>query len=380
MTRTQLVVKNISRNRRRSLLTAGSVAVSILLVSVFCAAYRYIEAPPTPGGFDLLLMVAPRTSLLIPLPLSYGQAIARLPGVAAVSPVNMVDGFYGTQEKPIWVIACDPATMFKVRRDWRLPDSQREAFLREKTALVVGRRTAEKYGWKVGDRITLRSSGYNLVLEFVLRGIYSSSEDETLLAMHWDYLNDAQGDPNKPGAFWVFPRSPEDVPRLTQEIDAQFHNTPMETRTQPMKQFVLDLLAMLGNVKLILLSISAAVVFAILLIVANTMSMSIRERTVELAVLRALGFRTRQVFGLLTAESLAISVTGATLGCLLAALLLALTAGYQVGSAMPVYVQLDAVTVVVALGTAIGIGLLSTLVPAYRASRVSIAQALRFVG
>jgi putative ABC transport system permease protein len=137
---------------------------------------------------------------------------------------------------------------------------------------------------------------------------------------------------------------------------------------------------MLGNVRLILVSVSGAVVFAILLIVANTMGMSIRERTAEFAVLRALGFRTKQVLGLLAAESLAISLVGSGLGCLMASILFAFTAGYQIGGAMPIYVQVDAATVGVALGAAIAIGLLSTAIPAYRASRLGIAQALRFVG
>jgi putative ABC transport system permease protein len=377
---TQLVVKNVFRNRRRTLLTVASVAVSTFLLSVFCATYRYIGAPPTPRGFDLVLLVAPRTSLMTPLPLSYEERIRKIPGVAAVSPINMVDAFYGGQDTIIFALACDPVAIFQVRSDWRLPEDQRRAFVREKVALVCSRKTAEKYGWKVGDRIQLRSGGYHVSLDLILRGIYSSEEDESLMAFHWDYLNDAQGRPNKPGAFWVMARNAQEVPRLMQTIDAEFRNSDVETRTQPMKQFVLDFLAMLGNVRLILVSVSGAVVFAILLIVANTMGMSIRERTAEFAVLRALGFRTKQVLGLLAAESLAISLVGSGLGCLMASILFAFTAGYQIGGAMPIYVQVDAATVGVALGAAIAIGLLSTAIPAYRASRLGIAQALRFVG
>jgi len=376
----RLVVKNLSRNRRRTLLTAASVAASITLLVVFCATYRYMSAPPTPSGFDLVLMVGPRTSLMVPLPGRYGEQIAKLPGVAAVSPLNMVDVTYGGQETMLWAVASDPETMLKVRPDWRLPQDHLRAFLNEKTALVVGQKIAEKYGWKVGDRVTLRSPGYNIVLELVLRGIYTSTEDETLLSFHWDYLNDVQGHLNKPGAFWVLAQTPGDVPKLMKEIDAQFRNSDVETRTQPMKQFVLDFLAMLGNVKLILLSVSAAVVFAVLLIVANTMGMVIRERTAEFAVLRALGFRTRQVLGLIAAESLAISLAGAAGGCLTAWLLFTLTAGYQIAGAMPIYIQVDAPTAGLALAVATGIGVFSTLIPAYRAAHVNLAQALRFVG
>ena len=380
MTRNSLVAKNLLRNRRRTLLTVASVAVSIFLLSIFCATYRYINAPPTPGGFDLLLMVAPRASLIIPLPLSYGERIRKLPGVAAVSPVNMVDGLYGSEDTLLWALAFDAEALGKIFPDWHLPPDQLQAFVSEKTAFIAGRRMVQKHGWKLGDHVTLHSPGYNISLDLVLRGIYSSSEDETSLGFHWDYLNDAQGHPNKAGAFWVRAQSAEDIPRLMQEIDAQFRNAEMETRTQPMKQWVLDLLNMLGNVKLILVSISAAVVFAVLLIVVNTMSMSIRERTAELAVLRTLGFQTRQVLGLLAAESLGIALLGATVGCLMAWAALALTAGYQIGGAMPIYIQVDAATVALALGVAVSISLVSTLIPAYRASRVNIAQALRFAG
>ncbi len=376
----RMIVKNLFRNRRRTFLTAASVAASITLLVVFCATYRYMTAPPTPSGFDLVLMVGPRTSLMVPLPGRYGEQIAKLPGVAAVSPLNMVGVVYGGQETTLWAVAADPATMLKVRPDWRLPQDQLQAFLNEKVALIAGRKIAQKYGWKVGDRVTLRSPGYNLVLELVLRGIYTSSEDETQLSFHWEYLNDVLGHLNKPGAFWVLARSPDDVPALMREIDAMFHNSDAETRTQPMKQFVLDFLAMLGNVKLILLSVSAAVVFAVLLIVANTMGMTIRERTAELAVLRTLGFQTRQVLGLLAAESLVISVGGALAGCLIAWLLFTLTAGYQMTGAMPIYIQVDVQTAGMALAVATGIAVVSTLLPAYRAAHANIAEALRFVG
>jgi len=379
MTRSQLVTKNLLRNPRRTILTFLSIATSITLLTAFCATYRYLANPPMPSDFRLVLMVSARTSLMIPLPLSYGERIARLPGVAATTPINMVDGLYGGQDDLLFALAGDPAAFFKVYRDWHLPEDQRAAYIRERTAALAGRRTALKYGWKLGDRIHLRSPGYHLDLELILRGIYTA-EDESLLAFHWDYLNEALGRPDKPGGFWVRARTEEDVPRLMQTIDNQFRNGEMETRTQPMAQWVLDLLAMIGNVKLIVLSVSAAMVFAVLLVVANTMGMSIRERTAELAILRVLGFQPKQLLALLAAEALLVSVGGALSGCLLAGVCFALLGGYRVGGAMPIYIQVDVVTVAVVLSVAIGIGLSSTLLPAYRASRMSIADALRYVG
>ena len=379
MTRSQLVIKNLLRNRRRTILTFLSVATTITLLAVFCATYRYFDAPLMPSELRLLLMVSSRTSMMIPLPLSYGERIARLPGVAATTPINMVDGLYGGQDDLLFALASDPAAFLKVYPDWHLPEDQRAAYLRERTAALAGRRTALKYGWKLGDRIHLRSPGYHVDLDLVLRGIYTA-QDESLLGFHWDYLNEALDRLDKPGGFWVRAQTEEDVPRLMQTIDNQFRNGEMETRMQPMGQWVLDFLAMIGNVKLIVLSVSAAMVFAVLLVVANTMGMSIRERTVELAILRVLGFRPKQLLALLAAESLTVSVTGAVVGCLLAGTVFALIGGYRIGGAMPIYIQVDGVTVGIVLSVAIGIGLSSTLIPAYRALGRSIAQALRFVG
>lgn len=376
----RLIWKNAIRNRRRTLLTVASIAVSITLLAIFSAVYRYFQSPLMPPGFHLLLMVTPRTSLMIPLPLSYGERIRRLTGIVDVSPINMVDTIYGPRDDLIFAMAFDAATFFKVYPSWQLPPEQREAFLRERGGMIAGKTMAAKYGWKLGDRIILRSGGYHVTLDLVLRGIYTSEDDDSLLGFHWDYLNEVLGRPNKPGGFWVRARSPEDVPRLMRAIDAEFRNSDQETRTQPMSQWVLDMVGMVGNVKAILVGISSAVLFAVLLILANSMGMSIRERTAELAVMRALGFRVRQVLGLLAAESLAISVAGTFLGCVCAGLLLALTAGYRIGGAMPIYIRLDAVSVALAFLISLLLSLGSTLAPGYSAARTSIAQALRFVG
>jgi putative ABC transport system permease protein len=269
MTRGQLVTKNLLRNRRRTILTFLSVATTITLLAVFCATYRYFDNPIMPSEWRLLLTVSPRVSLMIPLPLSYGERIARLPGVVATTPVNMVDVLYGGRDDFMFALAGDPAAFLKVYTDWHVPEDQRAAYTREKTAALAGRRTALKYGWKLGDRIHLRSPGYHVDLDLILRGIYTG-DDESLLGFHWDYLNEAQGRPDKAGAFLLRAQTEEDVPRLMQTIDNQFRNGVMETRTQPMGQWVLDFLAMIGNVKLIVLSVSAAMVFAVLLVVANT--------------------------------------------------------------------------------------------------------------
>jgi putative ABC transport system permease protein len=201
-----------------------------------------------------------------------------------------------------------------------------------------------------------------------------------MLALHWDYLNEALGHPDKAGQIWVLAQSVDDIPRLMDDIDTVFRNYPTETRTQTLKQLVVNFLSWLGNLKEIMLMVSAAVVFAVLLVVANTMAMSIRERTAEIAVLRALGFRSQQVLAMLAGEALAISLGGTALGLALAALVFRLMEGYHIGGAMPAHIRVDAITMVLSLLVAVVISLGSTLLPAYRAARFNLAEALRFVG
>jgi putative ABC transport system permease protein len=211
-------------------------------------------------------------------------------------------------------------------------------------------------------------------------GIYDSHEEQSYLVFHWDYLNDCLGDPNQTWLFWILADSADDMPTLMKAVDKQFRDETVQTRTQTVKQVVLDFISWLGNVKLILASISAAVTFAVLLIAANAMAMSIRERRRELAVLRTLGFPTVVLLALLAGESLLISLVGASNGCLAAWAICRTVAGYALGGLLRVNLEMGLPGVLPALGAAILTSLASTLIPAYYASRMSVAEALRYVG
>ncbi len=379
MTRSQLVVKNVLRNPRRTVLAMGSVATSTFLLAILCAAYQYMIAPPEVDRYNLVLVVSPRVSISVLLPISYRERIAKVPGVVAVMPICFFDGRYGPEGRLVPAAACDPETLLTFA-DFDISPEQRRVFLSEKGAAVARRELAQKHGWKIGDRIHLSSPNYHVELELVLRGIYTTPEDQSMIFFNWAYLNEALGTINKTTNFDVLARYADDVPKLTRDIDALFRNADVETYTQPIKQHMLDFLGWMGNVKLVLLGVSAAVIFAVLLIVANSMAMSIRERTAEIAVLRALGFRTPQILGMLAAESLGISLVGAAVGCLSAWILLKLTGGLAIGGILPARIQVDGATVLVVLAAATAISLASTLIPAYRASHANIAEALRYVG
>ena len=275
----------------------------------------------------------------------------------------------------------DPQVLFTFFPDWKLPPEEKDQFIREKVAAIAGRSTASKYGWKVGDHIHVSSPSYfGVGVDLIVRGIYDSRAEQSYLVFHWDCLNDCVGSPNLTGLFWILADSADKMPGLMKTVDEQFRDETVETRTQTVKQVVLNFLSWLGNVKLILLSISAAVTFAVWLVAANAMAMSIRERTTELAVLRALGFPGRFLFTLLAGESLVISVAGASSGCLAAWAVCRIVAGYALGGLLRINLQIGLPGALAALGGAILTSLSSTLVPAHYASRMSIAEALRYVG
>ena len=379
----RLVLRNVVRNRRRSLLTAASVAVSFALLVIFFAAYRFLESPPasTTERSHLVLIVAASTSPIQPMPLSYRSRIERLEGVRAVTQVFWFDARYKNEDTVIASLSLDPQLVFTFFPNWQLPGEEKEQFLREKVAAIAGRSTAGKYGWKIGDHIHVSSPSYfDVGVDLTLRGIYDSKEEQSYLVFHWDYLNDLLRRPNVTGQFWILADSTEAMPFLMKTVDAQFRDETVQTRTQTVKQFALNFISWLGNVKLILVSVSGAVVFAVLLIMANTMAMSIRERTTELAVLRALGFSTNTLLTLLTAESVVISLVGVSAGCLAAWAICRAVAGYALGGGLLVNLEIGLSGTLLALGAATVTSLASTLIPAYRASHRRIAEALRYTG
>jgi putative ABC transport system permease protein len=378
-----LVLRNVLRNRRRSLLTAASVAVTFALLVIFFAAYRFLESPPasTTERSHLVLIVAASTSPIQPMPLSYRSRIERLEGVRAVTQVFWFDARYKDEDTVIASLSLDPQLVFTFFPNWQLPEGEKAQFLREKVAAIAGRSTAGKYGWKVGDHIHVSSPNYfDVGVDLTLRGIYDSKDEQSYLVFHWDYLNDLLGKPNVTGQFWILADSADVMPSLMKTVDAQFRDETVQTRTQTVKQFALNFISWLGNVKLILVSVSGAVVFAVLLIMANTMAMSIRERTTELAVLRALGFSTNTLLTLLTAESVVISLVGVSAGCLAAWAICRAVAGYALGGGLLVNLEIGLSGTLLALGAATVTSLASTLIPAYRASHRRIAEALRYTG
>jgi putative ABC transport system permease protein len=444
-----LILKNTARNPRRTVLTILSITVSIFLVSTLQTVLRTLDSAGQSNSSNLRLVVHRATSMTESMPVSYKQRIAALPGVKYVESMDWFGGYYADPSNFFANFATDVDDFDKIADELVIPPGQLAAWKRERTAVLVGKRLMETYHWKMGDRVTLKGTIYPVDLEFIIRAVYTDPEDVSLeraMYFHWDYFDESLGRPGRTGSFYVKAAMPEDVPRLADKIDGMFRNTDAETKTETEKAFNLSFVSMLGNIKLLLNAICLAVVFTILLVAGNTMAMSIRERTGEVAILKTLGFRQNAILYLLVGESVAIALLGGIAGALgakttygfvhitstkgkvfgmlyaagvalLAAYgtwmlfagasasrswmkvarmvvtllggLLGLAAGFgfYIGTG---YVMnqggfladfgVNYATVALGLGISAAVGFISALLPALRASKMSIGEALRYVG
>jgi len=371
--------KNITRNRRRTVLTILSIALSLFLLTTLMTVLTELGRESPDGDQHLRLVVRRASSLGDPLPESYLDKLKRIPGVRMVHTLSWFGGIYVDERNFFANFGSDPETLFLMFNENRVPPEQLAAFKKERTAAVAGRKLAERFKWRLGDKITLQGTIYPVDLEFTLRGIYTGL-DETAFFFHHAYLDEALGRPGKVGTFWLKAASAAEVPVIAERVDAMFKNSDAETKTETERAFQLGFVAMLGNIKTLISSISSVVVFTILLVTANTMAMSIRERAREIAILKTLGFTRRRLLGLLVAESAGIALAGGLLGTLGARLFYSLVDVWKhTQGFFPIFV-VEPETIAVGLLLSVLIGVTSAAVPAYRVSQQTIAHALRRTG
>jgi putative ABC transport system permease protein len=382
MTFAGLIWKSGTRNRRRVALTCVSVAlalfVMVTLVTFVSEIDRRLEASNTSR-----LVTHHAVIWVFPIPERYRAEIEKIPGVAAVTPLTYYGGIYIDRAHTDFAqFSCDPETLFAVFPELQLPEEQKEVFRRERNSVIVGRRKAERHGWKLGDRIAFKGAVMPLDVELTVRGIFTgSANDEANVYFHHAYLDEAvPGGLGVVSTYWIRADSPDSVARVGQAVDEAFRNTDTPTRTETEKSFQMSFVSLLGNIKLLVATVSGLIVFTILLVTANTMAMTVRERVPEIAVLKSLGFRRGRVLGLLVAEGVLITLTGGVLGCLAARALFGFVdiSAYTQGR----FQQFDVTWGIVALGLLVSalLGLVSTGLPAYRASSLTIARGLRNVG
>ncbi|MGH9513927.1 MAG: ABC transporter permease [Terriglobales bacterium] len=380
MTLAGFVRKNSFRNKRRSILTVLSIGGSLLLLTFLITIWRsFYDSKPTEESAQRLI-VRHKVSLVFNLPSYYRQKIAAIPHVKEVVNEQWFGGQY-IDDKPEHYFAqfgTDPTELFKVYSEFKMPADQLAAWQHDRAGAIVDVGLAKKFGWKIGDRLNITGKIFPVNLELTIRGIFTPPDPTQSIYFNKDYID--EGFPRLKGSegfFAVLADSPQAVPGVAQAIDAEFRNADRPTKTESEHAFQLGFIGMLGNIKAFIMSICLAVVFTILLVSANTMAMSIRERTREVAVLKTLGFTRKRILGLFIGEAVSLSLIGGFIGsmlCYLAVTGMAAQGGYFTG------MKVTPLTIGAALLIAAVVGFCSSIVPSYHAAKVNIVEGLRHIG
>lgn len=381
-----LILKNSLRNRRRSLLTITSLALSLCLLGVIMAIYYALYVSDAPPEQALRLITRHKVSLVFPMPLYYRDKIAQVPGVKAVATTQWYGGQYKDEQRDqsyfFARFAVEADRFESVYPEIKLPADQLEAWKGDQTGCIVGRDLAKRFNMNLGEKVNLKGNIFPFDAELTIRGIYDSPLDTDTLYFQLKYIEEGlkvkQPGRSFAGTFVVMAESAEAVPRVSKAIDELFTNSDAPTRTETESAFGLSFLSFLGNIKLILLSICGAVTFTILLVAANTMAMSVRERVREVGILKTLGFTRNNVLGLILGESVCISLIGAAIGLTIAA---GLCAAVRHAPGVPPQVKslgLHPPVLFTLFGVSLFIGVVSSLIPALSAAKTSILDALRF--
>jgi len=381
MTLTRFVAKNAFRNKRRSILTVLSIGFSLLLLTFMMTLWHAFALEDGSAESAQRLVVRHRVSLTFTLPMYYRDKIRAIPGVVAVVPNSWFGGIYKDQKPENFFarFGTDPDEFLKVYPELKIPDDQVKAWQRDRQGAIVSDSLAQKYGWKLGDRVVIQGDIYPVNLELYIRGIYHSDPDFKSLYFNSKYLEESVSFiKGQAGTFDILADNPSDVSKIASTVDAMFRNSPQPTKTESEKAFGLEFVAMLGNVKAFILSICGAVLFATLLVSANTIAMSIRERTREVAVLKTLGFTKLGVLALFVGEAVALSIVGGLIGACLGR---AMVFGFSQAPQMTFFpLRMTPAIWLMALGVSALVGLLSAAIPSYHASQVNIVDGLRHIG
>jgi putative ABC transport system permease protein len=382
-----LIAANTFHNRRRSALTVASIAVSLCLLAVLDAAYLALfEEPEASPAEALRLMTHHKISITQPMPVSFEARIRQIPGVADAMVWQWFGGTYKDARDPrnfFARFAVEPARLFGIRSELRIPAGHRARFQQERTGCIAGRKLAARFAWKPGDRVTLLGDIFPVTLELTIVGIYNDPNNDEILYFNYEYLRellkaeDAGSD--QVGVFIVQVKSLDAVIPVADAIDKEFENSTAPTETVTERAWQLSFLSFLGNLKLFLSSICGALGFTVLLVCANTISMAVRERIREVGILKTLGFRPGTLVALTIAESTCLALAGGAIGLGLAEILCVM-----VQSSGTAYAALNLrITAEVALAScaaAVALGVGSSALPAWQASRMNILDALRHTG
>jgi putative ABC transport system permease protein len=378
-----LIFANLFRKKVRLILTIGSFAIALVLFTFLAVVNSAFNRGIDIAGADRLVVVN-RIGLIQTMPISYGDKIRAIPGVKYVTQDHWFGGVYQDQKNFFPQFAIDVENHRKVYPEFIVPDNQWNNFVKDQQGAVVGARTAKRFGWKIGDRIPILNSLYGptKTWEFNLDGIYHTEKADGDESQFWFHYKDF--DENVPAAVkstagWYILKldKPDDAVRVANTIDAMFANSSYETKTETESAFAAGFAKQFGNIEFLILSIGSVVFFTLLLVTGNTMAISVRERTGELAVLKAIGVTDRSILFLVLAESVLIALFGGLVGLLLAWGAIPVISVALNGLLPPLLLSKTMLSV--GLLFAIFVGMASGLIPGIGAMRMRVVNALRRV-
>ena len=378
----RLILANLFRKKVRLALTVGSFAVALFLFAFLAVVRDAFNRGADIASADRLFVIN-RTSIINPIPLAYRDKMLRIPGVKMATHNNWFGGIYQDEKNFFPQFVIDPENQRQVFPELVVSDDEWQNFLKDRQGAIVGVRTAQRFGWKIGDRVPLRTTIWGSGnWEFNIDGIYHGrrpQDDETQFWFQWDYFEEHVPDAVKGQVGWYIVRvnSPDDAVNVAKSIDAEFANSPFETKTETESAFAASWVKQFGNIRFLILSIGTVVFFTLLLVTGNTMAISVRERTSELAVFKAIGFSGRTILFFVLAESLLIAIVGGIAGLLLAVMAIPVLANALNGM-LPQLVLAPSV-IALGFGIALAVGLASGFLPGLGAMRLQIVNALRRV-
>ena len=383
MTLGSFIVRNAFRNKRRSLLTMISISFSLLLLTLMISIWRSFYVDQVAPEASRRLIIRDKVSLAFFLPAYYREKIRSVPGVTAVVPITWFEGRYidNRPEHFFARLATDPDEYLKVASDKITPPDEVKAWQQDRAGALVDVTLTKRYGWKLGDRIHVQGTIFPADLDLTIRAIYHRDPPQNALYFNAKYLEEAvPWFKGQAGWYAAQVDSADNVARASKEIDDMFHNSPLPTKTESERAFQLGFVASLGNVKAFILGICGAVAFAIMLVSANTMAMSVRSRTREVAVMKTLGFTRQSVLSIFVSEAVALAVAGGVLGILVAVPVITGLTHRFIGLGIPLDMRVTGKTAGLSLLAAVSLGVVSGYLPALKASRMSIVDALRHIG
>lgn len=382
-----LIRANLFRKKIRLFLTLGSFAVAMCLFGLLFVIREGFNQGIDVAGADRLIAYN-RVGLVTPLPLSYRDRILQIPGVTLVSHQNWFGGVYQDPKNFFPQFVIDPEMQRKMYPEFSIPDDQWKNFVKDRQGAIVGAFTANKFGWKVGDRIPIQGTFLPGTWEFNIDGIYHGTrakDDETQFWFQWDnfenYLETHKIDRylGMVGWYTIKVDNPDNSLRVAKAVDALFSNSDYETHTDSEANFAAGFAKQMGNIQFLILSIGSIVFFTLLLVTGNTMAIAVRERTSELAVLKAVGYSDRFVLFLVLSEAALIAIVGGVFGLALAKGFTLLPANVNPVRTFLPLLYLSGGVFAIGIGAALSVGLLSGFLPALGAMRLRVVDALRRV-